>query len=94
MRLNGQGLRSVTCALGLMLSLAGCETMTGSKETSPAALTRLEKSDRRPVLLCGAIDPIRWSPRDTDSTILQSKAHNARWRVLCGPVPESRSDAS
>ncbi|GGB55211.1 hypothetical protein GCM10011316_29100 [Roseibium aquae] len=63
--------------------------MTGSGGIKPAdrqgGVTVLEKSGLRPVLLCGTVDPIRWSLKDTDGTIEQVKVLNAKWRALCGP---------
>jgi len=31
---------------------------------------------------CGAFEPLRWSVRDTDATILQAKQHNAAGKAL------------
>lgn len=98
MRLNGQGLRSAVCGFSWMLTLSGCATMTGSDETNRSdarvgAVTRIEKSDRRPLVFCGAVDPIRWSLKDTDATIAQAKALNAKWRALCAPEEESSGHA-
>lgn len=71
--------------LSLMLILTGCTTMTGSGATDTTGpATTLIKGDRKPVLYCGAIAPVRWSQSDTANTIRQIKIHNAKWQALCG----------
>jgi hypothetical protein len=34
-------------------------------------------------VVCSAFEPIRWSKKDTDDTILQVKEHNAAWAAIC-----------
>lgn len=38
-----------------------------------------------PAVACSAFEPIRWSNKDTNDTILQVKAHNAAWKAICRP---------
>jgi hypothetical protein len=56
------------------LTLSGCATTTGISATS--AVTSVA---------CRSFQPITWSSRDTDETILEVKAHNAVWSELCNP---------
>jgi hypothetical protein len=56
----------------LLMTLTGCVTTMGSSApTSDAAF-------------CTAAQPISWSKRDTDVTIVQIKEHNAVGHELCG----------
>lgn len=54
---------------------------------SCASLTNLLAPTERvdvSAVACGAFEPIRWSPADTDDTLKQIHEHNAAWRTLCG----------
>lgn len=55
-----------------MLTLTSCATTTDFAGTTDASVA------------CLSFEPIRWSPQDTDQTIIQVKEHNAVWRALCG----------
>lgn len=54
--------------LGVLLSLAGCQT------TTPTAVTDTS---------CLALEPIRYSLKDTPETQRQVRGHNAAWNTLC-----------
>lgn len=58
--------------LALTPILTGCATTTaiGGRTDSVA---------------CSAFEPIRWSARDTDTTIRSVKEHNAAWEAVCKP---------
>lgn len=62
----------VVLPLLAMPILTGCATMTaiGGRTDSVA---------------CSAFEPIRWSARDTDTTIRSVKEHNAAWEAVCKP---------
>ncbi|MEP2707792.1 MAG: hypothetical protein ABJQ71_15190 [Roseibium sp.] len=69
--------------------------MTGSgatDTTGPIAATTLIKGDRKPVIYCGATQPVRWSQSDTANTIRQVKIHNAKWQALCGTAGRDPSN--
>ncbi|MBO0346026.1 hypothetical protein J0X15_12400 [Roseibium sp. CAU 1637] len=57
----------------------------GTNTTVIAASTPgAAKGDRKPLVYCGAVSPIRWSMADTGETIEQIKVYNAKWTALCG----------
>jgi hypothetical protein len=58
--------------------LTACAPTTAIVATDPA----LEKA-RTVRVACDAFEPIAWSSRDTDATILGVKAHNAAYAALC-----------
>ena len=59
---------ALAAAMGAMAILSGCAAMMDSAVTE---------------LPCGAFEPINWSIRDTDATILAIKQHNAAWLAVC-----------
>lgn len=62
-------------ALTLPLTLSACQTTTGSGGTDAP--------------FCGAARPIYWSTKDTSTTVVQVKEHNAVGRTLCGWGPKA-----
>ncbi len=60
--------------LVLMLTLPNCAGMMDLNDP----LTDLPSQ-----MTCGIFQPVTWSERDTDTTILQIKQHNAAWRAVC-----------
>ena len=72
MRLRRLKLFAKLCAISSLLILPNCATTTGSAVTKADA-TRVA---------CRAFQPIRWSRKDTDNTILQAREHNAAGAAL------------
>jgi hypothetical protein len=69
----------------LLCTLSACARTTASGvPTSP--LDRLSRPEVKPVAssFCSLADPFHWSARDTDASIAQAKAHNAKGVALCG----------
>lgn len=60
------------CAMALLLILPSCAGTMGSAVTKADA-TRVA---------CQSFQPLRWSSKDTDYTILQAKEHNAAGAAL------------
>jgi hypothetical protein len=60
-------------ALMLLPGLSACETMMASGETSTLGAASF----------CELAQPIHWSKRDTDETIIEVKAHNAIGVKFC-----------
>jgi hypothetical protein len=59
----------------MMLSLAGCQSVTGS----PAQKTDLTSNAR----FCVIYDPIYTGKADTEQTKQQVDVNNAKWVTLC-----------
>lgn len=60
----------------LALALAGCASTRIGTEGIAAFYCGTETKP-------GAYVPVRWSQRDTDETIAQTKANNAVWVEVC-----------
>ncbi|MEN0087723.1 MAG: hypothetical protein AAF737_04730 [Pseudomonadota bacterium] len=67
-------LRTPALLLMLPLTLAGCTTTTGTGGTSITGDL---------IVACQGFEPIRWSSRDTPTTIRNAKLHNAAYDALC-----------
>lgn len=68
------------------LSLASFATiLTGCALLTSLSGPKKPTYDPRP-LMCQVFVPIHWSPKDTDDTIKEIKAHNAVWLDVCGPI--------
>lgn len=57
-----------------MLTLSACGHLTDSGGTKPV---------RGAETFCAIAQPITWSSRDTDRTVLEVKSHNATGVALC-----------
>lgn len=60
------------CGIASLAILPACATTTG---------TAVTKADATRVA-CRAFQPLRWSSKDTDYTILQAKEHNSAGAAL------------
>lgn len=69
-RLNVRAGLAILCVLAMSVSLGGCAKTMAIGATDA---TRVP---------CQSFQPIRWSSRDTDQTVLQAKEHNASGKAL------------
>lgn len=72
------GIRLLAPALVLALGLAGC-TLNKTRIGTEGINAFYCGTETKP----GAYVPVRWSQRDTDETIAQTKANNAVWASIC-----------
>lgn len=74
--MTGSDVIKVAATILLLAALAGCSSLRIGTEGIKAFYCGTETKP-------GAYVPVRWSQRDTDETIAQTKANNAVWVDTC-----------
>lgn len=70
-----------------MLTLAACATTTGLNDNKAPAI-----AENKPLIACAVYQPISWSEKDTNITLIQIKEHNAVWSRLCPQTISQESE--
>ena len=74
--MTGSDVSKLAATILLLAALAGCSSLRIGTEGIKQFYCG---TDTKP----GAYVPVRWSQRDTDETIAQTKANNAVWVDTC-----------
>ena len=74
--MTGSDVIKVAATILLLAALAGCSSLRIGTEGIKAFYCGTETKP-------GAYVPVRWSQKDTDETIAQTKANNAVWVDTC-----------
>lgn len=72
-------LRVLLLSSAFAITLSGCAILTSLRDPPKPGY------DPRKTY-CEVFQPIRWSKKDTDETIIEIKAHNEVWTITCGPI--------